>query len=79
MQPDPTVAGPVTVPKSRSSLASTDPYADRRGVWVGDVKITPPYSNDPTKIGLYRPSGEGGDFDLAELNAVLRKFYEEHF
>lgn len=51
----------------------------RFGVWLGDIKITTPYDGDPAKIGLYRPSGEGGDFDLAEVNAVLRKFYEENF
>lgn len=49
------------------------------GFWIGDIKVTASYVGDPTKIGLYRPSGEGGDFDLAEVNAVLRKFYEEHF
>ena len=52
---------------------------DQFGFWIGDIKVTTSYAADPTKIGLYRPSGEGGDFDLAEVNAVLRKFYEEHF
>lgn len=47
--------------------------------WIGDLHITPPYSGLPGMVGLYRTNGEGGDFDLAEVNAVLRKFYEEHF
>ena len=52
---------------------------DQFGFWIGDIKVTTAYDGSPTKIGLYRPGGEGGDFDLAEVNAVLRKFYEEHF
>lgn len=49
------------------------------GFWIGDIKVTAPYSGEPDKIGLYRPSGEGGDFDAAALAAHIRKFYEEHF
>ena len=48
-------------------------------VWLGDLHITPAYSGLPGMVGLYRRSGEGGDFPLDKLIGVLEKFYEEHF
>ena len=47
---------------------------------IGGFGLELPYSDEPGKIGIYRfKDGEGGDFDAAELEALIAKFYEERF
>jgi hypothetical protein len=48
-------------------------------ITIGDFLITEPYSGDAAKVGIYKSSGEGCDFDKKELEAVIAKFYEERF
>ena len=46
---------------------------------VGDFRLGASYASEPDKIGIYRSSGEGGDFDRAEFEAHIAKFYEDRF
>lgn len=46
---------------------------------IGKYTITESYGGDPERVAIYHESGEGGDFDRAELEALIKKFYEENF
>lgn len=44
---------------------------------VGTFTLRP--GRTPGRIWIERESGEGGDFDPAELEKVIAAFYDEHF
>ncbi len=46
---------------------------------IGGFWLREPYEGIPSKIAIYKESGEGGDFDVLELEAVIAKFYKERF
>ena len=47
---------------------------------IGGFLIEQPYGDGEGKLAIYRyQDGEGGDFDAAELEALIAKFYEERF
>lgn len=46
---------------------------------VGRFVLAPPYSDDPGSIAIYTDGGEGGDFPIEALEAVIAAFYAEHF
>ena len=52
-------------------------------ICIGGFLLELPYGDQPNKIGIYRAENgirnEGGDFDAAELEALIAKFYEERF
>lgn len=47
---------------------------------IGGFLLEQPYGDDSGKLAIYRyKDGEGGDFDAAELEALIAKFYKENF
>lgn len=50
----------------------------RPGFVIGDIVIRESYG-ERDNVWLERPGGEGGDFPAAEIEALLIKYYEEHF
>jgi hypothetical protein len=46
---------------------------------IGRFKLGPAYSGDPAMVGIYTTSGEGGDFPVDALEAVIAQFYKDHF
>lgn len=47
---------------------------------IGRFEIGPSYGNEPDKIGIYLAGdGEGGDFCLADFEAVIAQFYKDNF
>lgn len=45
---------------------------------IGDFSLSP-MPNKPNKIWINRKDGEGGEFDAAELEKAIEKFYKENF
>ncbi len=56
---------------------------ERAEIVVGSLTLRPPYGGDKKHIAIHRndgpAAGEGGDFSVAKLEALLLKFYEENF
>ncbi len=46
---------------------------------IGSITLSEAYHNDGTSICLEQDDGEGGDFSVASLEAVLQKFYADNF
>lgn len=46
---------------------------------IGDFTITDAYSESPKRVGIYRTSGEGGDFNKADLEKIIGRFYNKYF
>lgn len=47
---------------------------------IGRFLIGPSYANEPDKVGIYLADhGEGGDFSVAALEAVIAEFYKDNF
>lgn len=49
-------------------------------ITIGRFVIGPSYGDEDDKIGIFcHENGEGGDFDKAEFEQLIEKFYRESF
>lgn len=63
--------------KAESSAA---PVEVDGAIRIGGFVIEQPYGGEAGKVGIYlHQHGEGGDFDAAELEALIAAYYEENF
>lgn len=45
---------------------------------IGSLTLREGYGG-PESIAIYQEDGEGGDFPVAEIEALLQAYYKEHF
>ncbi len=58
-------------------------HLDEPEIRVGAFVLKPSYAHEPDRVWIERAdgpwTGEGGDFNTAQLEKVLSAFYDEHF
>lgn len=55
----------------------TEAEKERAAVSVGDYTISA--TDHPSMIAIVHSSGEGGEFNVCDLEAWIIDFYEKHF
>lgn len=59
---------------------TTAPVEVDGAIRIGGFVIEQPYGDEAGKVGIYLyQHGEGGNFDAAELEALIAAYYEENF
>lgn len=54
-------------------------WRDSAGIRVGSLTLRGAYSGEPDRIAIYQESGEGGDFPVADVEALLQAYYKANF
>ncbi len=63
----------------RGPMTSNTQGADTSRIQIGAFTLIDSPTSTEGSIWIEKPDGEGGEFSIVKLEAVIRGFFDEHF